>query len=82
MSRLKAGEVFVMKLKNVDDTHELKIAEALDTNIAVLTQNGSRDGFFTLLTQEPGKHKSLKCTTLSPFHFFAHSANTGSWVFG
>ena len=44
-----------MKLKNVDDTHELKIAEALDTNIAVLTQNGSRDVLFTFLAQEPGK---------------------------
>jgi hypothetical protein len=47
--------VFTVKLKNVDDTHELKTAEALDTSIAVLTQNGSKDGLFTFLAQEPGK---------------------------
>jgi hypothetical protein len=51
----KVGQKFTVKLNNVNDTYELKTAEALDSRIAVQRENGSKDGLFSFVALEPGK---------------------------
>jgi hypothetical protein len=43
--RAKSGDVFTVELRNLQDTLEIKPAEAADENVAVATENGTADGF-------------------------------------
>jgi hypothetical protein len=55
--KAKSGSVFTIQLNNVTDTYELKTGEDIGIHIAVLTENGSKDGKFNFLAVKPGKSK-------------------------
>ena len=46
-----------MQVNGAAETHDLKRAEVENGNVAIATQNGTKDGKFNFLALAPGKTK-------------------------